>query len=79
MSNRSKALSLKHTASTELSHTWKVERLKSKIWFVNLSAYIYLSLTRRHAQVTDTFGLHEYQQALDKMNAREALKVCIKP
>ena len=31
------------------------------------------------AQVTDVFGLEEYQAALDKMNSRGALKIAIKP
>ena len=30
-------------------------------------------------QVTDVYRLGEYQQALDKMNSREALKVAVKP
>ncbi|KAI0683767.1 chaperonin 10-like protein [Cytidiella melzeri] len=29
--------------------------------------------------VTDTFSLEEYQAALDKMNSRTAVKICIKP
>ena len=29
--------------------------------------------------VTDVFKLEEYQQALDKMNSRGALKIAIKP
>ena len=29
--------------------------------------------------VTDTFKLEEYQQALDKMNSRGAVKIVIKP
>jgi D-arabinitol dehydrogenase (NADP+) len=29
--------------------------------------------------VTDVFKLEDFQQALDKMNSRGALKICIKP
>jgi D-arabinitol dehydrogenase (NADP+) len=29
--------------------------------------------------VTDVFKLADYQKALDKMNSRGALKICIKP
>ena len=37
------------------------------------------SISNGLTQITDVFGLSEYQNALDKMNSRAAVKIVVKP
>ncbi|KAJ7637108.1 chaperonin 10-like protein [Roridomyces roridus] len=47
--------------------------------FPRAVAYLDSGKVRVKGMVTDTFKLEDYQAALDKMNSRGALKICIKP
>ncbi|KAJ7627606.1 chaperonin 10-like protein [Mycena polygramma] len=47
--------------------------------FPRAVAYLDSGKVRVKGMVTDTFKLEDYQGALDKMNSRTALKICIKP
>ena len=47
--------------------------------FPRAVAYLDSGKVRVKGMVTDTFKLEEYQQALDKMNSRGAVKIVIKP
>jgi len=47
--------------------------------FPRAVAYLDSGKVRVKGMVTDTFKLDDYQSALDKMNSRGALKICIKP
>nr|GAT48495.1 predicted protein [Mycena chlorophos] len=47
--------------------------------FPRAVAYLDSGKVKVKGMVTDTFKLEEYQAALDKMNSRGALKICIKP
>jgi D-arabinitol dehydrogenase (NADP+) len=47
--------------------------------FPRAIAYLESGKIRTKGMVTDVFKLEDYQQALDKMSSRGALKICIKP
>ncbi|KAF7323900.1 GroES-like protein [Mycena kentingensis (nom. inval.)] len=47
--------------------------------FPRAVAYLDSGKINVNGMVTDTFKLQDYQAALDKMNSRGALKICIKP
>ena len=47
--------------------------------FPRAVAYLDSGKVRVKGMVTDSFKLEEWQQALDKMNSRGALKIAIKP
>ncbi|KAI0073640.1 GroES-like protein [Panus rudis PR-1116 ss-1] len=47
--------------------------------FPRAVAYLDSGKVRVKGMVTDVFKLDEYQKALDKMNSRAAVKICIKP
>ncbi|KAL7419572.1 N-terminal acetyltransferase A complex catalytic subunit ard1 [Cryptotrichosporon argae] len=47
--------------------------------FPRAIAFLDSGKIRTKGMVTDVFKLEEYQQALDKMNSRQALKIAIKP
>lgn len=47
---------------------------------VSHSTFVFNNLSRLfHIKVTDVFKLVDFQQALDKMSSRAALKIAIKP
>ncbi|KZV65466.1 NADP+-dependent D-mannitol dehydrogenase [Peniophora sp. CONT] len=47
--------------------------------FPRAVAYLDSGKINVKGMVTDVFALEDYQKALDKMNSRSALKICIKP
>jgi D-arabinitol dehydrogenase (NADP+) len=47
--------------------------------FPRAVAYLDSGKVKVKGMVTDSFKLEDYQKALDKMNSRGALKICIKP
>ena len=47
--------------------------------FPRAVAYLDSGKINVKGMVTDVFKLEDYQKALDKMNSRGALKICIKP
>ena len=47
--------------------------------FPRAVAYLDSGKVRVKGMVTDSFKLEEWQQALDKMNSRAAVKIVIKP
>jgi D-arabinitol dehydrogenase (NADP+) len=47
--------------------------------FPRAIAYLQTGKVKVKGMVTDVFGIADYQQALDKMNERKALKIFVKP